>query len=99
MAEAGVALPQILFDWDEASATQAVYMYAQIARNFGGHAGAFFDADSATPGRMFIRQGGFLRSALEEFDAGFFGIPPREAAAHRPLPPLVRVAILFTMRQ
>jgi hypothetical protein len=42
-AAAGIELPQILFDWDEASATQAVYMYTQIARNFAGHAGAFFD--------------------------------------------------------
>jgi hypothetical protein len=52
-AEGGIALPQILFEWDEASATQAVYMYTQIARNFAGHAGAFFDvmrrADNTTP--------------------------------------------------
>jgi acyl transferase domain-containing protein len=47
-------------------------------------AGSFFDFDSATPCRMAIRQGGFLRSALEEFDAGFFGISPREAAALDP---------------
>ncbi|MFI9722684.1 SDR family NAD(P)-dependent oxidoreductase [Streptomyces sp. NPDC052396] len=57
------------------------------------NAGAFFDADSATPGRMFIRQGGFLRSALEEFDAGFFGMPPREAAA---LDPQQRVLLEVT---
>ena len=51
--KANVDLPQILFEWDEASATQAVYMYTQIARNFAGHAGAFFDvmrrADNTTP--------------------------------------------------
>lgn len=44
----------------------------------------FFDADPATPGRMVVRQGGFLSSSVEEFDAGFFGMPPREAAALDP---------------
>lgn len=44
----------------------------------------FFDADPATPSRMFVRQGGFLRSPVDEFDAGFFGMSPREAAALDP---------------
>ncbi|MGI5347309.1 SDR family NAD(P)-dependent oxidoreductase [Streptomyces sp. CA-250714] len=44
----------------------------------------YFDADRSTPGRMFVRQGGFLRAPIDEFDAGFFGMSPREAAALDP---------------
>ncbi|SCL19236.1 polyketide synthase [Micromonospora inyonensis] len=47
-------------------------------------ADAHFDSDPATPGRMFVRQGGFLRSPVDRFDAGFFGMAPREAAALDP---------------
>ncbi len=48
------------------------------------HADAFFDAEPGTPGRMIVRQGGFLRSPADRFDAGFFGMMPREAAALDP---------------
>ena len=44
----------------------------------------FFDADPVTPGRMAQRQGGFLDAPVDVFDAGFFGMPPREAAALDP---------------
>ncbi|MGW4464797.1 SDR family NAD(P)-dependent oxidoreductase [Micromonospora sp. NPDC004704] len=44
----------------------------------------FHDPDAATPGRMIVRQGGFLREPVDEFDAGFFGLAPREAAAVDP---------------
>lgn len=44
----------------------------------------FFDADRSTPGRMFVRQGGFVTTPIDSFDAGFFGMPPREAAALDP---------------
>ncbi|MGW4128211.1 SDR family NAD(P)-dependent oxidoreductase [Amycolatopsis japonica] len=44
----------------------------------------YFDEDRATPGRMFVRQGGFLDLPVDSFDAGFFGMAPREAAALDP---------------
>ncbi|GAB3733608.1 type I polyketide synthase [Amycolatopsis oliviviridis] len=44
----------------------------------------YFDADRATPGRMFVKEGGFLDTPVDSFDAGFFGMPPREAAALDP---------------
>ncbi|MFC3456147.1 SDR family NAD(P)-dependent oxidoreductase [Amycolatopsis speibonae] len=46
--------------------------------------GDHYDADPAAPGRMFVQQGGFLRNPVDEFDAGFFGMSPREAAALDP---------------
>ncbi|HKT04553.1 MAG TPA: beta-ketoacyl synthase N-terminal-like domain-containing protein, partial [Rugosimonospora sp.] len=42
------------------------------------------DADAGTPGRMPVRQGGFLRAPVDEFDAAFFGLTPGEAAALDP---------------
>ncbi len=38
----------------------------------------FFHPQPATPGRMMSRRGGFL-DAIEDFDAAFFSISPREA--------------------
>lgn len=34
--------PEVILQWDEATATQAVYLYTQIARNCSGDARAFF---------------------------------------------------------
>ncbi|MEV5877193.1 type I polyketide synthase [Streptomyces sp. NPDC052101] len=42
-----------------------------------------YDADPGKPGRIYTREGGFLRAA-GDFDAAFFGIGPREAAAMDP---------------
>jgi myxalamid-type polyketide synthase MxaE and MxaD len=39
---------------------------------------AVYDADPAAPGKMSSRKGGFV-AHIEEFDAAFFGITPREA--------------------
>jgi len=41
-------------------------------------ADTFYDPDPAAPGKMYVREGGFL-DAIDCFDAGFFRIPPREA--------------------
>ena len=39
----------------------------------------FYDADQNKPGKMYVKQGGFLQQRVDEFDALFFGITPREA--------------------
>ena len=48
---------------------------------------AYFDEDPTARGKMYTRRGAFLtgkNSSPEYFDAGFFGIAPREAAAMDP---------------
>lgn len=43
----------------------------------------YFDSDSEKPGKMYVREGGFIEN-LDQFDAGFFDISPREAMAMDP---------------
>ncbi|HSI00732.1 MAG TPA: virulence factor SrfB [Reyranella sp.] len=40
--DAAAPAPRVLTDWDEASCTQLVYLYTEVARNFGGDARQFF---------------------------------------------------------
>ena len=43
--------PRVLTDWDEASCTQLVYLYTEVARNFGGDARRFFQVTGKPRGR------------------------------------------------
>lgn len=39
----------------------------------------FWDPDPRKPGKMYVKAGGFLRQRIDQFDALFFGMSPREA--------------------
>ncbi|MGB3650453.1 MAG: polyketide synthase, partial [Rivularia sp. (in: cyanobacteria)] len=45
---------------------------------------AFYDPNPETPNKMYARQGGFLDIGVDDFDADFFGIAPREAVSIDP---------------
>jgi acyl transferase domain-containing protein len=39
----------------------------------------FYDEDKDKPGKMYVKNGGFLQEKIDEFDPMFFGMSPREA--------------------
>jgi acyl transferase domain-containing protein/esterase/lipase len=45
---------------------------------------AYYDTNPDTPGKMYTRWGAFLDTAVDKFDAQFFGITPREAISMDP---------------
>jgi hypothetical protein len=62
--------PKVVIQWDEATATQAVYLYAQIAQNHSGDARAFF-RDVRLPQRKDAEaQGDSLRVATIDLGGG-----------------------------
>src|SRR6185436_6248017 len=46
--------------------------------------GRFYDPDPGRSGKMYMCQGGFLRERIDELDAQFFRLSPREAAGLDP---------------
>jgi acyl transferase domain-containing protein/acyl carrier protein len=43
------------------------------------NADRYYSTDVGTPGKMYVREAGFLKEPIDGFDPGFFGITPREA--------------------
>lgn len=44
----------------------------------------YFDADTEQPGKMYVQRAGFLTGDVYRFDAGFFGLTPKEVLAMDP---------------
>jgi len=44
----------------------------------------FYDSNPSQPGKMYVNKGGFLQEKIDQFDADFFHISPREAQSIDP---------------
>ena len=58
-------LPEIKIDWDEASATQAVYLYSQTAMAYSGDARAFFQRSRLPVNRSLKLEDDFRLATLD----------------------------------
>ncbi|MFB8280319.1 SDR family NAD(P)-dependent oxidoreductase [Nocardia colli] len=72
---ADVRTPEQL--WDLVAA--GVDATSEFPVDRGWDLATLFDSEPGQPGKSYVRRGGFLHDAAE-FDAGFFGISPRQAA-------------------
>ena len=45
----------------------------------------FFDEEQDKPGKMYVKQAGFLKERIDQFDPMFFGMSPREADVVDPM--------------